>query len=326
MNIFDEKMIRTEKEFPIFLKNELSLWVEENIKDGYFESYDGTKLHYVKAVNPEEGAAVVISHGFSEYAGKFNEMIYYFYNMGFSVFLVEHRGHALSQRFVADLENVYIKSYDEYIQDMKCFMDKIVLENSVTKKCFLFGHSMGGCISALFLEKYPQYFRAAVLSAPMLSMEVKGVPDNLLKLFMAVAAKCGFGKKIVPGLKKTEPEYDFVNSNALSEARYAYGLDEKNKVPQTVAHMATISWAAASLKAMEKLHKNADKIKTPILLFQAGLDAMVTPKGQDDFANETEYVDKVRYPKAKHEIFLSSDSDLRDYYSRIFEFFGKYIF
>lgn len=45
----------------------------------------------------------------------------------------------------------------------------------------------------------------------------------------------------------------------------------------------------------------------------------------ENFANETEYVDKVRYPKAKHEIFLSSDSDLRDYYSRIFEFFGKYM-
>lgn len=45
----------------------------------------------------------------------------------------------------------------------------------------------------------------------------------------------------------------------------------------------------------------------------------------ENFANETEYVEKICYPKAKHEIFLSLDNDLRDYYCRIFNFFGKYM-
>lgn len=43
----------------------------------------------------------------------------------------------------------------------------------------------------------------------------------------------------------------------------------------------------------------------------------------ENFANETEYVEKICYPKAKHEIFLSLDNDLRDYYCRIFNFFCK---
>ena len=42
---------------------------------------------------------------------------------------------------------------------------------------FLFGHSMGGCVSALFLEKYPDTFKAAVLTSPMLKMLFGTMPD-----------------------------------------------------------------------------------------------------------------------------------------------------
>lgn len=37
----------------------------------------------------------------------------------------------------------------------------------------LFAHSMGGCVGALYLEKYPETFKKAVLSSPMMRMALE---------------------------------------------------------------------------------------------------------------------------------------------------------
>ena len=45
----------------------------DTVEDGYFLTDDHTKIHYYYKVNPEEKGAIVISHGFCEFFGKFYE-------------------------------------------------------------------------------------------------------------------------------------------------------------------------------------------------------------------------------------------------------------
>jgi lysophospholipase len=56
------------------------------------------------------------------------------------------------------------------------------------------------------------------------------------------------------------------------------------------------------------------------LLFQAGLDGMVKPEGQEAFVRETGQTELVRYENSKHEIFNATADVRQDYYKRIFEF------
>ena len=109
-------------------------FLQEHLQEGYFNSYDGTKIHYSYLLNPQERATIVISHGFCEFVGKYHEIMYYFYEEGYSVFFIDHRGHGFSQRFVSQLDKVHIRSYDEYVGDLKAFMDQIVSEKSLTKQ------------------------------------------------------------------------------------------------------------------------------------------------------------------------------------------------
>ena len=51
---------------------------------GYYSSVDGTKIYYEKYINEKEKAIVVISHGFCEFAEKYEEIVYYFYCRLFS--------------------------------------------------------------------------------------------------------------------------------------------------------------------------------------------------------------------------------------------------
>ena len=43
---------------------------------GYYTAYDGIKIYYDKFKNKNEKAIIVISHGFCEFAEKFEEVIY----------------------------------------------------------------------------------------------------------------------------------------------------------------------------------------------------------------------------------------------------------
>ena len=325
--IKEQEQIWAEKKFPIMevdfddrLQNEILPWVEKTLKDDYFYSEEGVRMHYYHAVHPQERAAIVISHGFCEFAQKFFEIMYYFYEMGYSVFFVEHRGHGFSQRFVEEYDRVYVKSYDEYVSDFHAFMEQIVTKESVTKEYILFAHSMGGTVGTLYMEEHPEYFKKAVLSAPMMEMNFRGFPMWQVRLLMVVSKVLRWDLKYVPG----QHGFDNINrhetSSSASKARYDYQFKCRQTVPQYTTYGGTYAWTRASIKAIKKLHKNVDKIQVPVLLFQAGLDGMVSPGGQNAFAENTKNTKFVRFDQSKHEVFNATDEIIAKYYPMIFEF------
>lgn len=102
--------------------------------------------------------AIVISHGFCEFAEKYKEVIYYFLKNGYSVYVPEHRGHGYSDRIVVDGEKVHIEDYEQYVQDLHCFVKNVV--ELTEKRKILFCHSMGGAIGVRYLEEFPLTFDA----------------------------------------------------------------------------------------------------------------------------------------------------------------------
>ena len=116
-------------------------------ESGYYGTNDGKRLYYEKFINENERAVVVISHGFCEFAEKFEEVIYYFLCKGYSVYIPEHRGHGKSDRDVDDLSKVYVKSFDEYVSDFAGFVNDIVKkETEKDKKIILYAPTFRGNI------------------------------------------------------------------------------------------------------------------------------------------------------------------------------------
>jgi len=97
---------------------------DEHYREGCFPGCDFRSIHYVYVKNKNERAAVVISHGFCEFISKYDELVYYFYQLGYSVYFIEHRGHGYSFRYVPDeLDRVHLEDFRDYVEDLKCFMD-----------------------------------------------------------------------------------------------------------------------------------------------------------------------------------------------------------
>ena len=297
--------------------------LEEYQETGYFQSYDGTKIYYESYLNPREKAAIVISHGFCEFTKKFEEVIYYFLQAGYSVYIADHRGHGYSQRTIEDNSKVTIHSYDEYVHDFHSFVSHVVLKDRGPQKLVLYAHSMGGAIAALYLEQYPDIFSCAILSSPMMEMNTGRLPVGLVWLVMLYKKLTGSEGEYVTGHRAFDEVPRFETSSCISEVRYHNSFSKRLQDKNYRTNGATFAWTLASLKALRKLQRNAELIETPILLFQAGKDSTVKPGGQKRFAKRTKHTQLVRIPDSKHEIYNASTELIELYYQKMFAFLDE---
>jgi len=299
--------------------------LEANRKSGNFLSFDDTNLFYEYYINPQEKASIVISHGFCEFTAKYEEVVYYFYQEGFSVFLLDDRGHGYSDRLVEDKGRVHVNSYNDYVLDLHTFITTIVMKNSLQKKLVLFAHSMGGAIGTLYLEQYPDVFNCAILSSPMLEMNLGKNPSFLVWLALLYARISRNHKEYVRGHKGFDGIPIFDKSSCLSKARYDYIFAKRLQDTNYQTYGGTCGWTLASMKALRKLHKNAFKVKTPILLLQAENDTVVKPGGQNEFCKKAKNTKLVVIPDSKHEIYNAERKTREVYYREIFEFIDNYV-
>ncbi len=299
--------------------------LDEKRKSGYFQSFDGTRIYYETYINSREKAAIVISHGFCEFTKKFEEVIFYFYQAGYSVYIPDHRGHGYSQRTVEDLSKVSINSYDEYVKDFHSFITTIVYPDQGHKKLILYAHSMGGAIAALYLEQYQDIFSCAILSSPMLEINCGGIPLPIVHLVTLYKKLIHSDTEYVTGHQAFDGIPQFETSCCLSEARYNYIFSWRLQDENYQTYGASYAWTRASLKAVHKLQRHVKLVKTPILLFQAGNDSTVKPGGQRRFAKRAENVKLVVLSDSKHEIYNAKEAIREEYYHRLFDFIEEHL-
>ena len=85
---------------------------------------------------------------------------------GYSLYLIDHRGQGLSGRMLADPEKGYVDQTSTIMWWIsKQFHDEVIAADKPAR-LFLLAHSMGGAISACYLERWPDDIQAAVLSSP----------------------------------------------------------------------------------------------------------------------------------------------------------------
>ena len=88
---------------------------------------DGHRIYYEYFDIEEEKGSVVILHGFTEFIRKYSEIIYYFSQAGYDVYMIEHYGHGYSERrsdVQDNLSKVAVDDFDVYTEDVKQFVDQ----------------------------------------------------------------------------------------------------------------------------------------------------------------------------------------------------------
>ena len=183
---------------------------------------------------------------------------------------------------------------------------------------------MGGCVGAWTLECYPELFRKAVLSSPMLGLSFGKMP---LSLAYAYASMKSIGEKGKEPLSPVTafPVETYEESAANSEPRFRWYYHKKlsNAKLQTCA--ASARWGKEAIRACRHVtaKRELSKIHTPILLLQAEKDTFVKNAAQDAFAAAVPSCTIVKLPGQRHELFFNEGKTLQDYWERIFAFYAE---
>ena len=294
----------------------------------HYLCYDAAKfddLHEDGATATFRGA-VVLSYGFTENARKYSELIWYFLLDGYSVCVLEHRGHGFSVRDVDDPSVVWIDDWRRYVADLAKFAETVGLRYAGDRPMALYGHSMGGGIGAAVLERRPTLFDKAVLSCPMIAPVTAGIPNTVAGAAAGAACCMGFGKSRVAGQKRFDGTLDMEPYRGASEARVRWYHKQRCETPEHRTNAASYQWVREALRLSRAIldPQACARIETPIQLFQAGRDVWVRNEPEELFVRRVRegggQVRFERFPDSVHEIFSMPNPVLKDYYRRIFAF------
>lgn len=289
-------------------------------QEGIFRTADGTEL--VTALYPAEQprGSVVIVHGFSETAEKYRELIWYFLCNHYTVLAYDQRGHGRSTR-TAPADVTHAVRFEDYVEDLHALLTE--KSEQLPRPRYLYAHSMGGAVGALFLTTYPGFFDKAVLSSPMIAPRHDGLGLHACRGICLFCMKTGrAAKRIFVSGKASDPTGETPQDSASdSAARFEYYRQLRLAHPELFCGAPTYNWTYASLGVTKKiLAKGApERIKIPVLLFSADNDTLVKRKPQQEFIRRVANGTFVTEP-AKHELYAANDAVLYPYLDRIFRF------
>ena len=292
-------------------KSRMHTWEAERSKeeDAFFKGEGGLKISFVSFRLPrdKEQGAIVISSGRTESYAKYKELVFDLVNNGYSVYIHDHRGQGFSDRepeiqagckagepdgsagkSTRECQRGYVRRFDYFVDDLETFMAEIVSKGG-HEHVFLLAHSMGGAIASRYLELRPaasrNTLRAVAMTSPMHGiLGVRRLPARILSCrVVSVTARILDPTGYVLMQTGYAPKDFKENEFTQSEVRYQRLGEEYGKVSQIKLGGITRRWLNEACSAADKAVEHAPAITVPVLLYQAGDDTIVDPRGHRAF-------------------------------------------
>ncbi|WP_291426994.1 alpha/beta hydrolase [Deinococcus sp.] len=216
--------------------------------------------------------AVLLAHGFGEYVGRYVEgyhgLIPALVESGLTVYAYDQRGHGTSEgrRAVVDMNDLVA----DHLRAREALRGQAL-------PVFLFGHSMGGLISAASAARDPRGLSGVILSSPALLV---GENEPALK------------KKLAPLLARVAPRLGVTElpTSHLSTQADQVRLYEED---QQIYHGKVPSLSAATMLVLSaQLWKAYPKWTLPTLVFHGSQDQVTDPRGSKRFFDLLPAADK----------------------------------
>jgi alpha-beta hydrolase superfamily lysophospholipase len=247
-----------------------------------FLAGDGLRLHSLAWTAARPRAAVVLSHGLGEHAGRYAALARDFTARGISLYAVDHRGHGRSGG-----PRAYTPRFERFVADLEDFRRRVARE-AEGLPLFLYGHSLGGLIALRWLQTHGNVSLAgAVLSAPLLGVKVQAPRWKL-----ALAAPLSRVLPALPMKNEIDP------SELTHDAAYIRSYREDPLVTDKITPRLFTEMTAAMAKALAE----GGRISAPLLFVVPGEDTIVQEDDTLGFAAGLRGdVTVRRYPGFRHE-------------------------
>jgi len=324
--LFNKDFLVEAEDYSQVMNHDVLPWLKKKETVETVRGKGDISLYAVSYPAEDPLATVVLVHGFTENAFKYSELIFSLLHNRFSVVAYDQRGHGRSWRAegISDPSVTYVDRFEDYVDDLKAVCDHFL--PAMPRPSFVFAHSMGGAVASLFLEKYPEVFSAAVLCAPMIAPQTRGVPFPVANALSGVASAFGRGKRNPFFMKPWSGPENFATSCATDPRRFAWYDSVKTSTKAFHNSVPSYRWTHESLAVTKKILAEGapEKIACPVLLFTAEHDFSVEPGPQKAFIDRVPAGKHVFVKDARHEIFRSVNKVFFPWWHEVLSFFSQY--
>lgn len=241
---------------------------------------------------PNPRAALLLQHGYAEYALRFvtqyHHLIRHLLTLGISVYAFDAWGHGHSpgRRGLVDVG----RAVEDHLAARR-------LLQAQPLPLFLLGHSLGGLVTASSVVRDQTGLSGVVLSSPALQFDA---PRSLL----AFARVAGFVAPTAPAPRETAPVSDLYHG-AADDKRYTDDpLIYRGRLPMLVA-------ATAGTIAAANWQRYPDWT-VPVLAMHGTADTWTDPQGSERLIETVAAADKTLHlvPGGRHELLNDTERDV----------------
>jgi len=260
-------------------------------KIGTFNGSQNIEIFYRHCAAQPERARMVISHGLGEHSGRYGNVVNLLMEKGVSAWVPDHRGHGRSGG-----KRGHVLNFRQYAEDLRMMVEHVRRDRPAGRRCFLFGHSLGGLIALYCAQQFPELVDGLVVSSPALGLAVK-VP--------AVKRVAGrIMSSVYPGLSmNNELDAALISHDPLVVQAY--------RNDPLVHDRVSARFFTEFLAAMETVKQRGSTLKVPLLMQVAGDDHLVDARASRRFFESLQLEDKTLhvYDELYHEIYNESEKD-----------------
>lgn len=253
--------------------------------------------------------SVIVSAGRTEPIEKYFEVIGELQSRGFVVLAHDWRGQGLSRRMLDDRLKGHADGHADFLDDFRLLLAET--GDRAPRPWIGFGHSMGGCLSALAQVKQAARFDALFLSAPMMGVAaVKQLPHAAGVLAKTMIGLGHAGDYILKD--GFEPMLGPFEGNVLTHDPRRYGRFKEQLAAAAELALGGVTWGWLSfaLDACAELARpSAPKsLAIPVTIVGAGDDRLVLNGPSRRFAERAPQGRYVEIAGAFHEILMETDA------------------
>jgi alpha-beta hydrolase superfamily lysophospholipase len=248
-----------------------------------FAGTDGVQL-YAQRWRPRTGqvrGVLVIHHGLADHSARYAGFAEQLVRRGYAVWALDMRGHGRSAG-----RRVTFDRIDELVGDLERFV-ALVRTREPGAPVFVFGHSLGGLVTALYaIEKQPDV-GGVVLSAPGIAFDMPAFSAGALRFTSAIAPNA-------PLL--TVEHRDFSASAEVIADMKRDPLIEKPNGPARSARSA--------IDGIARVWAHPERLVAPLLAVHGTADKVTAPIGSRDLVARAGGADKTfrRYDDLNHDL------------------------
>ena len=225
--------------------------------EDFFAGHDGVRL-YEQSWLPEgePRAGLVLVHGLAEHSGHYAAIAEEFTRQGYAIHAMDLRGHGRSEG-----PRCFIRSFSQYLDDLDV-LTSCAVGRQPKKPWFLWGHSMGGLIAAVWTITRQPACRGLILSAPLLRAAVHVYP---------------FLRRLAGPLSRIFPRWRVVRVNFGGISRDPQRVAEFQADPLVFHGRFPLRTIAEILRMTDFASGQRAAVCTPFLVLHGAADRLCDP-------------------------------------------------